>query len=68
MAEITDDVILSSFPRPIAWAFSEYARASGRVAQFHHLLELAEETIRYLTDLDTLRAMLDRKPEETAKN
>lgn len=49
------------YPRPIAWGFSEVSRARDLVARFHRLLELAEETIRYVTLVEFAR-YLDLRP------
>jgi tetratricopeptide (TPR) repeat protein len=62
MEILTPDRIRNDLPRPIAWAYSEYAKARDAVSRFHLLLELAEETLHYLTVIDLAR-YLELRPE-----
>lgn len=41
--------LLNVWPRPLAWMLSSVRSSRARVERMLHLLELAEESVRYLS-------------------
>jgi hypothetical protein len=53
--------IIAIYPSPIAWALWQVKQADSRVARFHHLMEAAEDIVRYLALVHAARYIDLRK-------